>query len=371
MIGAQDLRRRPAARDVARARLTDALPVLVALVGFAVIAAALVIFQGSRGAAYDFRAYDAAARRIADGLPLYAPETQAGPFSPGPGGLYLYPPPLAVLLLPLTALGTDAAAAVWQLLHVVALAGACALLPVPGRIRLSAFGVACLSLPTLLDLNLGNVSTFVLLAGAIAWRWRDGAPGGIGAALAAAVRPQVGLQLAWWAALRRWSPFASAAAAAAVLVLVTLPFVGLGAWEAYARLLVNLRGAGPASSDVGFSALAYRAGAPDLVATLAFAAGAAVALLAAALITRRDPEAGFVSTLMATLLVVPLLWPHYLVLLVLPAAFLAARGWTWAIALPLLAWLPDPVLPWVALLATIAPALTLRAADRDAPGRTA
>ena len=36
-------------------------------------------------------------------------------------------------------------------------------------------------------------------------------------------------------------------------------------------------------------------------------------------------------------------------MLVLPAAFLAARGQSWGLALPLLSWLPGPALPFVAL----------------------
>jgi len=45
------------------------------------------------------------------------------------------------------------------------------------------------------------------------------------------------------------------------------------------------------------------------------------------------------------------------VLLVLPAALLAARGRPWGLALPLLAWLPGPILPLVALGGCWAPLL--------------
>ncbi len=144
---------------------------VLALIGVVVLIGALIAFQGSRGSGYDFAAYDAAARRLAAGQPLYQAVTQQGPFAPGPAGIYLYPPPLAVLLLALVPLSSSAAAFVWQALHVVALVAACAILPIPRWVRLASFGVACLSVPTLLDLNLGNVSLFVLLAGAASWRW--------------------------------------------------------------------------------------------------------------------------------------------------------------------------------------------------------
>ena len=64
---------------------------------------------------------------------------------------------------------------------------------------------------------------------------------------------------------------------------------------------------------------------------------------------RRDAEVGFMVTLTATLLLAPLLWDHYLSSLVLPAAFLAQRGRPWALALPLLSWLPAELLPFVVL----------------------
>ena len=44
--------------------------------------------------------------------------------------------------------------------------------------------------------------------------------------------------------------------------------------------------------------------------------------------------------LAASLLVVPLLWDHYLATLIVPAAFLAQRLWRPLILLPLLSWLP-------------------------------
>jgi hypothetical protein len=72
---------------------------------------------------------------------------------------------------------------------------------------------------------------------------------------------------------------------------------------------------------------------------------------------RRDREVGFMVTLTGSLLLSPLLWDHYLALLVLPAAFLAGRGRPWALALPLLAWLPPVTYPAVVLVATLLPFL--------------
>ena len=67
-----------------------------------------------------------------------------------------------------------------------------------------------------------------------------------------------------------------------------------------------------------------------------------------------------------TLVVSPFIHPHYLVLLLLPAALLADRGRGWAIALPLVGWLPDPFLPLAGPLA-IALLLTTRPVAAVAP----
>ncbi len=56
----------------------------------------------------------------------------------------------------------------------------------------------------------------------------------------------------------------------------------------------------------------------------------------------------------ASLLLSPLLWDHYLSMLVLPAALLADRGRPWAIALPVVAWLPVIDESWTVLYPAIA-----------------
>jgi hypothetical protein len=61
---------------------------------------------------------------------------------------------------------------------------------------------------------------------------------------------------------------------------------------------------------------------------------------------------------------------------VLPAALLAARGRSWGLALPLLAWLPGPILPlvalggcWAPMLAPASAASTSQEQDVDAEVR--
>ncbi len=58
------------------------IPLVAALLGLALLIVAAVLFINSRGFGYDFVAYDAAARRIAEGAPLYL-VGHGGAISPG------------------------------------------------------------------------------------------------------------------------------------------------------------------------------------------------------------------------------------------------------------------------------------------------
>ena len=120
----------------------------LAVVGAIVLGAVLTAwYNESRGWAYDFSPYyEGAQRLLASGSP-YQSVTLDGPFSPGPKGLYLYSPVLAILFVPMTWLGEQNAILVWAGLHLLALGAICGLMPVSLRLRLAMFGVASLSAP--------------------------------------------------------------------------------------------------------------------------------------------------------------------------------------------------------------------------------
>ncbi len=76
--------------------------VILGGLGVAILLIAGLAMLGGAGTGYDLAAYLAAAGRILAGTTPYQPETLGGPFTPGPSGLYLYAPPLALVLTPLT-----------------------------------------------------------------------------------------------------------------------------------------------------------------------------------------------------------------------------------------------------------------------------
>jgi len=117
----------------------------------------------------------------------------------------------------------------------------------------------------------------------------------------------------------------------------------------------NLSGLTGVARNVDLGSAALLLGLPPAVAQVALFAGYALGVLAIALGLRRDRDVGFVMTVMASLLLAPLLWVHYLVALLLPAALLAARGHPWAVLLPLLGWLPEAFLPLAVVVGTFLP----------------
>lgn len=318
----------------------------------------VVVFVSGRAAdawQVDFRAYLDAAQRLIDGAGIYQAVTLAGPFRPGPVGLYLYSPPFALAMVPFTLL--PGAGVAWWLLHLAAIALTAVIMPVRREVRLAVFVVASLSLPVIRDLTLGNVSVLVLLGSAAIWRWRETPIAGIALALTMSIRPVQGVVLVWALARRRWAIVAGAIVTLVLVVLVSLPFVGLQAYLDFLTVLRHVSDVDLIHNNLALGAVAVRLGAGPLVETAAIVVWYAIGIGAIVLGLRRDAETSLVVTLTATLFLGPLMWQHYLTLLLLPAALIADRGRPMALALPLLAWLQAPLLPLVAIAATVLPLL--------------
>ncbi|CAN5727738.1 hypothetical protein BH23CHL7_BH23CHL7_02310 [soil metagenome] len=336
----------------------------LALCGIAMLALFVGIWQASSGWGYDFRAYYSAAERLITSGTPYQEATLGGPFRPGPGGLYLYSPLLAVLLQPLTALPFADATWLWLGLRLALLVAACALMPVALPVRLAALGLAGLITPTLDDLNLGNVSLIVTALSVVAWRSLDRPVGAMAAAAAVLLRPTMGLLLLWWAIRGRLPSLSVAIISLVGLGALTLPFVGTGGWLDYLTVLRNTSDVTGVYRNFDIGSLALNLGASPVVAGAAIALAGGLAITAVLVSLRRDRELSFVVVIGASLVLSPLLWNHYLTQLLIPAAFLASRGRWWGLALPMLTWLPHELLGLVALLATVAP---LAAPDRGLP----
>lgn len=329
-------------------------PLAVAALGILILGLASTMLIGSEGFGYDYLAYDAAARRVGAGEPLYLPGTVQAYAEGRYEGLYLYPPPFAIALVPLTLLGESPAIIAWMVLRIALLVGGCFALPVKLRTRLVTLGMAGLSFPVLFDLNIGNVSIVVFALCAVAWRWIGTPVSAVAHAALAVVRlPSLVFGLLWLAQ-RRLRTLAWTIGVGIALLVITLPIVGISTYAEYIAILGGLSRITTGEHDLSFASVSSEIGLPDPVAELALVVSYLLGLAAVVYAARRrDESTAFVVTALATLLAAPFIHPHYLVLLLLPAAWLMDRGRWWGIGLPLLGWLPDVMLPFTGLLAIV------------------
>lgn len=341
-----------------------ALPV-VAIVLFAGALLAVLATAGSTWG-YDFQAYAQAARRLLDGQRLYDPGVDlAGGFA-----VYLYPPPFAIAFAPFTWMGDPLGLYAWTALLVGCTVASIAAMPVPATLRWVLLLLAGLDWPVLYSIKLGQVGPILLLLFVLGWRWVD-RPAGSGAAigLGALVKVQPALLGVWAVLTGRWRAALTGLGIAAGACLVTLPIVGLGAWKDYVSLLRRV--SEPVATPHNFTpgAVLYQAGLDPGVASVVQWIVVVVTLgLVAIAALRRSPSASYVVAVVASQVISPLLWDHYAVVLLLPVAWLAARGAAWALVLPLatslpLVWLtPGAAYPLEFMIALVGP-IALRRRD--------
>jgi alpha-1,2-mannosyltransferase len=355
--------------------LRAALPIVAILV-LAVVAGAVVwsgIAAGTFG--FDFLAYHQAANRVLAGERLYDPTVE----ETGGFGLFYYPPPFVLAILPLAPLATGTATWVWLGLSVAALVGGIWLMPVPVVVRWISLLLAGLSWPVAYALKLGQVGPLLLLLFAIGWRWLD-RPVAVGgsAALGAIVKIQPGIVLAWALLTRRWAAVVVGVAVLIVAALVaTVVTGGLGVWADYLALLRNV--SDPITTPHNFTpgAVLYQSLPVPTGVAAAFQLASSVAAVGLVVFAalRATAAASYLAAVVASQLLSPVLWDHYAMLLLLPTAWLLAKGHAWAVAIPLatsvlvLFVVPPAAYPasfWVALVAVVSVGIRERRDEDEA-----
>jgi hypothetical protein len=297
-----------------------------------------VLASAGKTLGYDYTCYEAAARHLLDGAPIYD-----NAFSINVGtcpGTYTYPPPFAVVLVPWLVFG-GAAAGLWCVAMTACFVAGAALLPVRRDVRWVVIIVAALDWPLLYAVKLGQVEPLLFLAFAAAWRWMDRpAVVGLATALGALVKVQPGVLGVWAIATHRYRAAAAAIAAGLVAAGAATVFTGLAAWGTYADLVRGLGGTYSTAHNFAPGAVLHMAGASDALASAGQIASVAVAV-AALLIAYRwaSPVASLQVTIVVSQLLSAPLRDHYAVLLLLPVAWLLARGRYWAALIPPLGWI--------------------------------
>ncbi len=351
-------------------RMRRLLPVVAIVLPGILIA--LTLLQPGENLGYDYEAYVRAAQRFLDGQPLYDPQVeQAGGFA-----VYLYPPPFALAMVPFALLPDALGTWLWMALLVGCFVAGVAALPVPATVRWLVLLLGGINWPVLYGLRLGQVGPILFLLFCLCWRWLDRQERfGIAAALGAIVKVQPGLLLAWALLTRRWRAVVAGSVVLLVVGAVTTLVVGTGAWSDYVSLLRAI-GGNPVTTEHNFApgAVAFQLGAPESVAVLIQAVTViATVLVVLAAIRWSTAEQSLICAIVASQLVSPLLWDHYAIVLLIPAAYLLARGHAWGVAIPLVTvfpvalFLPPLVYPVVFAVGLVAPLVVGRRGTNDGP----
>jgi hypothetical protein len=236
---------------------------------------------------------------------------------------FVYPPIAAYPFIPFTALPTHVAIVVYLLASLVAIPLA---LWIVGVRDWRVFGVVLLWEPVLMWLLEGPIEPWMLLLLACAWRWRAHA-----VRLAAIVALLVALKLFMWPLLiwllatRRIRTFLVSVALTAVFVLVPFAAVGLDDMRAYPHLLQTLTNVfGPTSFSI--LGVLHSVTSPRVAELATVCAALAVIGLTAFLASREDGDRRALSVaVVGAVMVSPIVWAHYFLLLALPIALARPR----------------------------------------------
>jgi alpha-1,2-mannosyltransferase len=236
---------------------------------------------------------------------------------------FVYPPIAALFAAPLAVFPFGVAAALLGVLNVLATG---VTLRVLGIRDWRCYGVALLWYPVIQNVLLGAITSLLALGLAVVWRYRDErqVTTFVAAALIAA-KVFLWPLLFWLAATRRGVAAVRALAIALAGVALSWAFIGFAGFSSYPRLLDELSRLEQWKS---YSAVAF-----GLVLGLSTGEARALAIVAgtAALVgillvgrrRREDADAdrhAFILAIAAAFLFSPIVWTHYLALLIVPIA---------------------------------------------------
>lgn len=238
-----------------------------------------------------------------------------------PGNAFVTPPPLAFFALPFSLVPWTVAVAFWGL---ACLAAFVTSLRVLGVKDFRLYLLAVCSWPFVSSLVMGQPDGIFALLLAVAWRYRDSWPGAAACGTLIAAKLLAMPLLLWLLVTRRFRQAAVGAASAVALLALTWACIGFKGLAAYPKLLTaDARAFETRSHSV--VAAAMRLGVSSHYArSLAIVCAIAVAL--AVVHSARGSDLGyFAAALLSGLLISPILWMHYLVVLFVPLAIAAPR----------------------------------------------
>jgi len=276
---------------------------------------------------FDFAIFLRAAEDVRAGDSPYVDPDSVSEDSPAP---YVYPPLLAIVLVPATLLpdevrGSSPAGVLASLFLIACVVGALLLLDVRDW---RCYPIALLYPPTLENVEYGAVGPVLALLVALAWRYRDRAvPAAASLGAGIALKVFVWPLLVWLAATKRWTSAIGAALVALGLALGSWAVIGFDGIGDYPDLLRRLSDV-EAENSYSAYAIVVTLGVPSAFAHVVVAIAAA-GLLVLAWRAAQDGADGdrrsLTLALAAGFVLTPILWLHYLVLLVVPIALARPR----------------------------------------------
>jgi hypothetical protein len=282
------------------------------------------IRQGVFG--FDFhRGMWVASQHLAHGQPIYPPADPTLLLSQG--APYIWPPPLAILGVPLTWLPWPAAGIVWSLLNLAFLAAALRLVGLRDR-RL--WLLALFSFPITSSFLLGQPNGLLVLLAALAWRYRDEAlRGGAAVGIAVALKLLAWPLLLWFVFTRRWRAAATSLVIALVWLAASWAAIGWSGLRGYPSLVAADARAFQ-SHSFSFIALATNAHITPNVGRIACVLAAIALIVLCRITARTDDLMAYGLATFAGIVTSPVVHLHYLTALLVPlAASRRRRLWPW------------------------------------------
>jgi Glycosyltransferase family 87 len=250
---------------------------------------------------------------------------------------FVYPAPAALLMTPFGALPWSLAVVVFTLSSIGALCLALRLLNVRDW---RCYAITLAAMPMASSLMIGTLSPFIALAAAVAWRYRD-RRWVVAGAIAAAVATKLLLWplVIWLIATRRFRTAITSVCLTAAVTFGAWAIFGFNGLSDYPHRLSRVAGL---EQDKSYSPFALFRGLGLSLGSARLAVLVLTAVLGIAIVVAARPGDGdrrsFAVAVVAALAVTPIVWLHYLVLLVVPVALYKPRfAAAWAI--PVCFWL--------------------------------
>jgi hypothetical protein len=277
----------------------------------------LAWFVSGHGGGGDFAIFRRAGQSVLDGRSPYVHPTLK---LLAANDRFVYPTPFALPFVPFALLPERVAAVGFLALSVGAVLGATWLLGVRDW---RCYGAALLGLPVFGAFGVGSIGPFLLVLCALGWRFRDRTVAGVPLALAAAAKLFLWPMLVWLLITRRFRAFAASLATLGAILFIwaSIDARGMQLYPQTVRLLNEVQRWKSYSIESLFISL-HASGFASEVAAGVVALAAVLAMLA---LRRRGERVTFAAAVMTALIATPILWTHYLVLLIAPIAIARPR----------------------------------------------